>query len=280
MQKISLLGCGWLGLPLAESLIKKGFLVKGSTTTLEKIPLLQEKGILPYLVSITDTHIEAKDIADFLDSDILIINFPPKRRAEIITYHTKQFEKLIPEILKSKIQKILLISSTSVYPNTNKRIIVTEKETGTPEKESGKALLAVEKMLLDQIKFKTTIIRFSGLIGYDRMPGRFLAGKKEVENGEAPINVIHQDDCINIIETIINHHDHKEIWNDVFNASADLHPKRKEYYELAAEKIGLEKPTFAITQKIVYKIINSDKLKTKLGYQFKYPNPLDLLNQE
>ncbi|WP_421497790.1 SDR family oxidoreductase [Flavobacterium columnare] len=274
MQKISLLGCGWLGLPLAESLIKKGFLVKGSTTTLEKIPLLQEKGILPYLVSITDTHIEAKDIADFLDSDILIINFPPKRRADIITYHTKQFEKLIPEILKSKIQKILFISSTSVYPNTNK--IVTEKETGTPEKESGKALLAVEKMLLDQIKFKTTIIRFSGLIGYDRMPGRFLAGKKEVENGEAPINVIHQDDCINIIETIIN----KEIWNDVFNASADLHPKRKEYYELAAEKIGLEKPTFAITQKIVYKIINSDKLKTKLGYQFKYPNPLDLLNQE
>ncbi|WP_258929292.1 hypothetical protein [Flavobacterium davisii] len=48
-----------------------------------------------------------------------------------------------------------------------------------PQKDSGKALLIVEKMLLNQIQFKTTIIRFSGLIGYDRMPWRFLAGKKE-----------------------------------------------------------------------------------------------------
>jgi nucleoside-diphosphate-sugar epimerase len=108
------------------------------------------------------------------------------------------------------------------------------------------------------------------------MPGRFLAGKKEVQNGEAPINVIHQDDCIAIIESIIQ----KEIWGEIFNASTDIHPKRREYYELAAEKIGLEKPTFAPTENLCYKIINSDKLKTKLDYQFKYPNPLDLLNQE
>ncbi|WP_258929290.1 hypothetical protein [Flavobacterium davisii] len=42
-QKISLLGCGWLGLPLAESLIKKGYEIKGSTTNLDKIPLLKQK---------------------------------------------------------------------------------------------------------------------------------------------------------------------------------------------------------------------------------------------
>ncbi|WP_258929293.1 hypothetical protein [Flavobacterium davisii] len=97
-----------------------------------------------------------------------------------------------------------------------------------------------------------------------------------MENGEAPINVIHQDDCINIIQTIIA----KEIWGEIFNASTDIHPKRKEYYELAAEKIGLEKPTFVISPNESYKIINSDKLKTKLNYSFKYPNPLDLLNEQ
>jgi nucleoside-diphosphate-sugar epimerase len=273
-NKISILGCGWLGLPLAESLVQKGYSVKGSTTDLDKIALLKDKGILPYQIAISDTEIKANYIAGFLDSDILIINFPPKRRPDIVDFHTAQFQLLIPKIIESSIKQVLFVSSTSVYPDTNE--IVTEKETRIPEKESGKALLIVEKMLLEQKRFNTTIVRFSGLIGYDRMPGRFLAGKKEVQNGEAPINVIHQDDCIAIIESIIE----KEIWGEIFNASTDIHPKRSNYYELAAEKIGLEKPTFTPTENLCYKIINSDKLKAKLDYQFKYPNPLDLLNEE
>jgi nucleoside-diphosphate-sugar epimerase len=273
-NKISILGCGWLGLPLAESLVQKGYSVKGSTTDLDKIALLKDKGILPYQIAISDTEIKANYIAGFLDSDILIINFPPKRRPDIVDFHTAQFQLLIPKIIESSIKQVLFVSSTSVYPDTNE--IVTEKETRIPEKESGKALLIVEKMLLEQKRFNTTIVRFSGLIGYDRMPGRFLAGKKEVQNGEAPINVIHQDDCIAIIESIIE----KEIWGEIFNASTDIHPKRSTYYELAAEKIGLEKPTFTPTENLCYKIINSDKLKAKLDYQFKYPNPLDLLNEE
>ena len=31
-NKIGVLGCGWLGFPLAKDLIKQGFKVKGSTT--------------------------------------------------------------------------------------------------------------------------------------------------------------------------------------------------------------------------------------------------------
>jgi nucleoside-diphosphate-sugar epimerase len=273
-NKISILGCGWLGLPLAETLIQKGYSIKGSTTDLDKIALLKDKGILPYQITISDTEIQTDDIADFLDSDILIINFPPKRRPDIVAFHTGQFKLLIPKLIESRIKQVLFVSSTSVYPDTNET--VTESETRIPEKESGKALLIVEKMLLEQKHFSTTILRFSGLIGYDRMPGRFLAGKKDVQNGEAPINVIHQDDCISIIDSILK----KEIWGEIFNASTDIHPKRREYYELAAEKIGVEKPTFAPSENLCYKIINSDKLKTKLDYQFKYPNPLDLLNAE
>jgi nucleoside-diphosphate-sugar epimerase len=273
-QKISILGCGWLGLPLAEHLIEKGYSVKGSTTDFDKKALLKDKGILPYRIMISDTEIQAEDITDFLDSDILIINFPPKRRPDIMDFHTAQFQLLISKLIKSSIKKIVFISSTSVYPNINE--IVTENETRIPEKASGRALLLVEKMLLEQKQWCTTIVRFSGLIGYDRMPGRFLAGKTEVENGDAPINVIHQDDCIAILETIIR----KEIWSETFNACSDIHPKRNTYYELAAEKIGLEKPTFAQTENLCYKIINSDKLKAKLDYRFKYPNPLDLLNEK
>jgi nucleoside-diphosphate-sugar epimerase len=273
-SKISILGCGWLGLPLAESLVQKQYNVKGSTTSFEKLAVLENKKIEGYQITISDNKIEANQMASFLDSEVLVINFPPKRRADILLFYTQQFQLLIPEINKSNIKHVLFVSSTSVYPDTNG--IVSETEKGTPDKDSGKALLVVEQLLMKQKKFSTTVVRFAGLIGYDRMPGRFLAGKKDVANGEAPINVIHQDDCVAVLETIIQ----KEIWGETFNACSDEHPKRSTYYTLAAEKIGLEKPTFIPSENLSYKIINSDKLKTKLEYQFKHPSPLDLLNEQ
>ena len=53
MKQISILGCGWLGLPLAKSLLEKGFSVKGSTTSLEKISVIENSGIDAF-------HIEMK----------------------------------------------------------------------------------------------------------------------------------------------------------------------------------------------------------------------------
>ena len=45
MHKIGILGCGWLGFPLAEILIKKGFDVKGTSTSLEKVEQLNKIGV-------------------------------------------------------------------------------------------------------------------------------------------------------------------------------------------------------------------------------------------
>ena len=44
MTKISILGCGWLGLPLAKALIENGFSVKGSTTSTDKLTALENAG--------------------------------------------------------------------------------------------------------------------------------------------------------------------------------------------------------------------------------------------
>ena len=53
MTKISILGCGWLGFPLAKALITKGFSVNGSTTSVEKLPILENSGISPFLINVT-----------------------------------------------------------------------------------------------------------------------------------------------------------------------------------------------------------------------------------
>jgi nucleoside-diphosphate-sugar epimerase len=245
--------------------------VKGSVSSAEKQAPLLERGILPYQVTITDTEINSNDLPGFLTSEILVINFPPSRRPDILTYHPAQISQLIQAIKQSPVKHVLFVSSTSVYPDTNKEVF--ENETAPPTKDSGRALLLAEDLLLSQTAFTTTIIRFGGLIGYDRMPGRFLAGKKNVENGDAPINVIHQDDCIGLISALVA----QQIWGDVFNAVADEHPTRHDFYTLAAAKAGLEIPTFATGKTTAYKIVNSDKIRQRLHYPFKYPNPLTLL---
>lgn len=266
MDKISILGCGWLGLPLAEHLVKSGYKVNGSMRTREDLYKLEEKGVSPYLL-VLDPEIRGESLDAFFDSQILVINFPPERRDDIGSYHEIQALSLIDRIKASSIEKVVFVSSTSVYPDLNRE--VAEDETSMPTKPSGKALLKFETLLKDSSDFKTTILRFAGLIGYDRMPGRFLAGKKEVANGEAPINLIHRDDCINIIQEIIG----KDIWGETLNACSDVHPKRKDYYINAANKMGLTPPDFIDTEKYTYKIINNDKLKRILNYSFQYPDP-------
>ena len=57
MTQISILGCGWLGLPLAKSLIEKGFWVNGSTTSLEKIAVLKNEGITAFQIEVTENEI-------------------------------------------------------------------------------------------------------------------------------------------------------------------------------------------------------------------------------
>lgn len=267
-KTISILGCGWLGLPLAKFLLKSGCSVKGSTPTPEKLSVLAKDGIIPFRIFF-DPEINTDFNASFFDSEILIINFPPKRREDIEEFHPQQFKALIKQLRLSSIKKVIFISSTSVYANLNR--IVTEADDQIPEKNSGKALRIVENMLLTQEEFQTSIIRFGGLIGYDRKPGRFFSKMKNAVEGDSPVNLIHQDDCINIILHVIDNN----LWGEVYNACCPEHPTRKEFYVEAAEIGGFEVPKFVKTQNS-FKIISSTKLE-KTNYKFKYTNPIEAL---
>ena len=245
------MGCGWLGLPLAKHLVSKGHVIKGSTTSESKISNLQSNGIEPFLIDLRSVQSTEK-ISEFLASEYLIIAIPPR-----VKHHNnfkEQIESLISFIVRSTIKKVIFISSTSVYPNTNDQ--VTEEGTGIPESDSGMILLEVEKLLQSNKFFQTTILRMAGLYGYDRQPGRFLAGKKEVANADGKVNLIHQDDCIQIIINVLE----KELWNEVYNCCSDEHPTRQEFYTQAALTLEMEPPEFLSEEKRVRK--ERDRLHT------------------
>ena len=265
MTQISILGCGWLGLPLAKSLLQNGFSIKGSTTSLEKISLLESEGITPFLVRLEEHQI-SESIADFLaDSQILIINIPPKLRGGSTENFVAKITILLPFIENSTVENVLFVSSTSVYGEDNE--FVTEATVLNPDSEGGRQLAIVENILQKNSRFQTTILRFGGLISDERNPVRFLSGRENIENPDAPINLIHQDDCIGIIEKIIA----LNSWNETYNAVAPFHPTRQKYYTQKAIELNLALPKFAALNTIVGKTILNNKVIEVLDYSFIKP---------
>jgi len=267
MKQISILGCGWLGFPLAKSLLQKGFSVNGSTTTLEKMAIFESAGIDAFQIVLSENKIVG-EMVDFLSkSEVLIIDIPPKLRGNSNENFVAKIQNLIPFIEKSTVEKVIFVSSTSVYSDAISIDLITEKTIPNPDTESGKQLLEAEIVLQNNPNFTTTVIRFGGLIGENRHPIKFLAGRENLENPEAPINLIHQLDCIGILEGILE----KNCFGETFNAVAPFHPSRKVYYSKKAMELDLPLPKFDESKPSVGKIISSEKVMTVLGYEFQKP---------
>lgn len=260
---ISILGCGWYGLPLARALAERGYKVKGSTTSAQKLTVLEEAGVQAFLLDVSAES--GIDNADFFDCDILWIAIPPKTRHGEGDNYIKRIQNVINAAQKHGVKQVVHISSTGVYGDHN--LTVTELTPPAPISQAGTTLLQVEDLLRAQTAFTNTIIRFGGLIGPGREPGRFFAGKKNIPNGQAPINLIHLDDCIGISLALLD----KEGFGYTYNACAPHHPPKADFYTKAAIKAGLEQPEFTDELR-EWKIVSSIYTDEVLNYHYRVNN--------
>lgn len=263
-KRIVIIGCGWLGFPLAKCLVKKGFKVKGTTTSKDKLQELLEYNIEAEFLRITPQGITGNVHEILSESDVLVLNIPPGIRKNPAHNHLAQIKNLIPYIEASQIKKVLFVSSTSVYADEETFPEITEGTVPNPQSESGKQLLMVEKLLKANSGFNTTVVRFAGLFGDDRHPAIHLSGKTQLKNATAPVNLIHLQDAIEIIERIIK----LDIFGETFNASTSPHPTKEMYYTEVCKTLNLSVPRFNHDQKNKGKIILSDKLERILNYEF------------
>lgn len=266
-KTISILGGGWLGAPLAEALEKKGYNIKISTASEENHKRLLEMGKSVYQVNVKSEQIIGTAVQAFLEADILIINITPNREE----LDKEQFASLLPLIETSTIQKVLFVSSTSVYPNVNR--MVSEDEDIEIKTHH---LYRSEQFLSSNKHFETTVVRMAGLIGGRRHPGRFFQRTGLIKNANAPVNLIHRVDCIKIIEQIIE----QEVWGMTFNACSDTHPLKKDFYPIAARSIGLDAPKVVLETESAFKIVDNQKVKRVLQLDLTYPKIVELLEKD
>jgi nucleoside-diphosphate-sugar epimerase len=260
-EKISILGCGWYGLALAKALLAAGYEVKGSTTSEHKIVQLKEQGIEPYLLNLGNP--EAKFDIAFFECDIFIICIPPrKNNTEATIDFVSQLKNIATLAAKEAIKNVLFISSAGVYQDDN--FIVDETIAAEPISDTGRSLLAAETLISEHPGFVSTIIRFGGLIGPNRNLAKHFAGKKAIANGEAPINLIHLEDCIGLTLTILA----QQKFGHLYHGVCPDHPSRADFYTQLCRETGLEKPEF-INELLSWKQINSINVPALLKYEWK-----------
>lgn len=264
-KHISVIGCGWLGLPLATYLFAKGCKVKGSTTSEDKLELLKKHNIEEFIVRLNATHITGHYAECLAGSETVIINIPPGLRKNPDKNHVAEITHLIKAIEAQHVKNVLYISSTSVFKNTDDFPLINEGSVPNGSSNSAKQLIEIEQLLHNNPNFNTTVLRFGGLYDAERHPATYLAGRKNIANPKAPINLIHKEDCIQIIVTILINN----LWNVSLNAVYPSHPNKKTYYFAYCKHHNLPLPEFNSSTKSKGKTVNCSKLVQLLNYTFK-----------
>lgn len=265
MKRISILGAGWLGTPLALSFKEIGHQIKVSTTNLNKLHEFQKQGLQAFLIN-TDLDWQTEDWELFFkDTDLLIITIPPTHNRVLKTSYSDKIKKIIPYIEKHKIKEVIFSSSTTVYLSL--KGLVDEKTKIHPISNMDKQIIQVENLLLENPKFKATILRLGGLIGEDRHPVHYIVKKSVVNDANNPVNMVHQKDIIRFLlkmSTMI-------LPNDIFNIVAPIQHNRRHFYTQEAKRLGLSTlPNFIDNPSADYRKVNGEKITKfcKLNYRY------------
>ncbi|MEM6297670.1 MAG: NAD(P)H-binding protein [Bacteroidota bacterium] len=267
-MRISIVGCGWLGLPLAKAALKSGFTVKGTTTTEDKIPLLHALGIDTYLLTLSAEQEIGMEYDSLFDIDALIVNVPPGgRNPEAAADYPKKMNQLRAAAERMGVSKVVFVSSTSVYPQESK--IFTEEMARTLSEVGSTRIFKAEEVWRNQPEFNTVILRCGGLIGGRRIPGKYFSGKT-IDTGEMPVNYIHREDIVALILFILSN----DISSLTLNAVSPYHPTRREVYLKNADIFGFDPPVFEDNAKSISRVVSSVKLVEEFGFSFLYPDPL------
>ena len=259
-SKICIIGCGWLGFPLAVSLISRGYQVYGSTTSQEKMRGLSDAGIQSFVFNLDDSDMKIPVC------DHYFINIPPSGSQNYIN----GLQSLINKIPVDA-QNVIYCSTTSVYPDQPEYICVEKDiipgnidENDNPDASNHgtprRTLILAEGIFHRHPN--STILRLSGLFGPNRHPVKYLSGRKNISRPLAVVNLIHLED---IIATSVKLLEKKSPYQ-IFNVTATEHPTRFEYYTQAAQKAGIAPPEFDLNDKTTGKIVDHTRLVELLGY--------------
>jgi nucleoside-diphosphate-sugar epimerase len=271
-----IVGCGYVGIALGRELAHLGHEVFGLRRTTESDSALKAAGIIPLTGDVSKLETLAKLPSDYG----WVVNCVSSSGGGVEDYRRVYLQgtrNLLEWLLPTPPERFVYTSSTSVYGQTDGSL-VAETSPVEPTADTARTLVETEKVLLNAAaaNFPTIILRVAGIYG----PGRgywfkqFLRGDTAIEgNGEGFLNMVHRDDVVGAIITALEKGRPEQIYN-----VADNEPVTQlDLFRWLASASGKEMPSFgapeiqsAHKRGWTNKRISNQKLKTELGYQFRY----------
>lgn len=272
-KSVAVVGCGWFGVALAKHLVQAGYRVTGAKRYMEELGPLTEVGIQGFQLQLgaeAEVLADPQSLQGLFQTDFLVVNIPPRLKHGNTAY-IQELQQLIALTQGWHYQGIVFISTTGVYPSLDKSMTEADAQA---ESASSQVLLDAEALFARQPN--SCIVRFAGLVGPKRHPGRFFAGKTDVAGGNVAVNLVHLQDCVAAVSLIIAAKAKGEKVAAVYNLCAPEHPSRSEFYVAAAESLGLAAPQFN-GQLQPSKVILGDAIVRELGFEYQFASPLEML---
>ncbi|WP_260258837.1 NAD(P)H-binding protein [Vibrio intestinalis] len=273
MKNIVIVGAGWLGQPLGHCLSNLGHSVIATRTTQHGCDEITQSGLNSALLNLNNPLEEIRTAIAPLNAELLFGCFPPGFRKGNGDQYAQHWLKLVSAAKASKVKKIVMISSTTVYPNQPKDMseecASLDKATDNPDfSDNARVMLLAEQHLINS-GLDYTIIRCSGLIGPERHPSRFVSKLRQVST-QAPANMLHLNDAIGISVFAASHFSQQ-----IINATTPNTTNKAEFYQTALERMQSE-DTLPETVSVADKRIMADKAIDH-GYRFHFQHTLETI---
>ena len=273
---VGIVGCGWLGKALASDLLEQGASVLATSSQQDNVERLQTLGINAQQL-VLPSAVEKLTQHDVFTQQCLVIAITPQFKHGRIDYGEKILQLVDAAEQRGKVQRIILLSSTAVYQgleglvDENSNLNLDEINSAELSSLNKVAILNKAEQLVLNFKGQGSVLRLAGLVGPARHPGKFLMAKRALKNTTAPVNLIHQQDAVGLLLSLLM----PESPQGIFNGVSDTHVTKAHYYQAAAKSLGLKVPEFNLDkEEDSTRIVGGDKAKQQLDYSFIYPDLL------
>ena len=262
--KITIIGCGWLGIQVGEYLSKQGHSTYGSYRSESQKEKISKTSINGFKLDLNSKSQISTDILDH--TDLLILPLPTIK-VEDANYYATVLGNCVQQFPITT--NVIFTSSIGVYPS--KEGVFTEAYSFEDDENS--VVRNAELKLQKHLENRLTILRLGGLIGPSRHPIKSMQGKSISNDGKATVNLIHSEDVYHAINSILIKNDFGKCYNLVF----PLELNKNIYYPSMVEKYNLLQIIFG-TEKSVNRRVDGQLICENGDFNY-VKNPINFNEQ-
>lgn len=277
-MRVLVVGCGYIGAPLALTLARSGHEVIALRRSAGTPAQLADGGVRVLPVDIADPGALVRIPASF----DWVVNCVASGGGSAEDYRRTYLEgtrHLLDWLSAVPPRLFVYTGSTGVYGQTDGRM-VDESSPATADTPTARVLRATEELLLEAARsreFPAIVLRLAGIYG----PGRgywwrqFLAGEARVEgDGRRVLNMVHRDDVIGAVLAALERGRPGEIYNVVDDAPVT----QIELLTWLGQRTGRPLPPAVPADPVggrrrglTSKRVSNRRLREELGYTPRFP---------